>query len=73
MLDEADKLLEMGFKEELLKILEFSKKKTRQTVMVSATLNQDIKELAEITLNKPLTFSVSQQQNTTSESKLKLK
>jgi ATP-dependent RNA helicase DDX27 len=73
VLDEADKLLEMGFKEELLKILEFSKKKTRQTVMVSATLNQVIKELAEITLNKPLTFSVSQQQNTTSESKLKLK
>lgn len=73
VLDEADKLLEMGFKDEMLKILEFCKKKTRQTVMVSATLNQDIKELAEITLNKPLTFSVSEQQNTTSESKLKLK
>lgn len=39
VLDEADKLLEMGFKEELLKILEFCKKKTRQTIMVSATLN----------------------------------
>jgi superfamily II DNA/RNA helicase len=39
VLDEADKLIEMGFKDDLLKIIEFCKKTVRQTVMVSATLN----------------------------------
>jgi ATP-dependent RNA helicase DDX27 len=73
VLDEADKLLEMGFKDELLKVIDYCKSKTRQTIMVSATLNQDIKELANIALSKPLEFSVSQQQNTTSEANLKLK
>lgn len=46
VLDEADKLLEMGFKDELLEILKNCSNPKRQTLMVSATLNQDIKELA---------------------------
>ncbi len=32
--------------------------------MVSATLNQDIKELASLTLKEPLQFNVVQQQKT---------
>lgn len=60
VLDEADKLLEMGFKAELLKVTESCKSKARQTIMVSATLNQDLKELAQMALNKPMEFSVSQ-------------
>ena len=39
VLDEADKLLEMGFKEELLEILKSCNNPKRQTIMVSATLN----------------------------------
>jgi ATP-dependent RNA helicase DDX27 len=39
VLDEADKLLEMGFKEELLEILKHCSNPKRQTLMVSATLN----------------------------------
>ena len=46
VLDEADKLLEMGFKEELMEIIKNCGNPKRQTLMVSATLNQDIKELA---------------------------
>jgi len=46
VLDEADKLLEMGFKEELMEIIKQCTNPKRQTLMVSATLNQDIKELA---------------------------
>ena len=46
VLDEADKLLEMGFKEELMEIIKQCTNSKRQTLMVSATLNQDIKELA---------------------------
>lgn len=46
VLDEADKLLEMGFKDEMMQILKNCTNPKRQTLMVSATLNQDIKELA---------------------------
>lgn len=59
VLDEADKLLEMGFKEELMEILKNCNNPKRQTLMVSATLNQDIKELAQLALKQPLQFTVS--------------
>lgn len=62
VLDEADKLLEMGFKDELMEILKHCTNPKRQTLMVSATLNQDIKELATLALKQPLQFTVSQQQ-----------
>lgn len=39
VLDEADKLLEMGFKDELMEILKHCTYGKRQTLMVSATLN----------------------------------
>jgi ATP-dependent RNA helicase DDX27 len=54
VLDEADKLLEMGFKDELLEIIKQCTNGKRQTLMVSATLNQDIKELATLALKQPL-------------------
>jgi ATP-dependent RNA helicase DDX27 len=60
VLDEADKLLEMGFKEELMEIIKQCTNPKRQTLMVSATLNQDIKELAQLALKQPLQFTVSQ-------------
>jgi ATP-dependent RNA helicase DDX27 len=59
VLDEADKLLEMGFKDELMEILKQCTSLKRQTLMVSATLNQDIKELAKLALKQPLQFTVS--------------
>jgi len=39
VLDEADRLLEMGFKDELMQIVNQCKHSKRQTIMVSATLN----------------------------------
>ena len=59
VLDEADKLLEMGFKDELMEIIKSCTHPNRQTLMVSATLNQDIKELAKLALKQPLQFTVS--------------
>ncbi len=53
-MDEADKLVEMGFKDELIEIMKYCNSKKRQTIMVSATLNQDIKELAKLALKEPL-------------------
>lgn len=46
VLDEADRLLEMGFKDQLMQIVGMCKNPNRQTLMFSATLNQDLKELA---------------------------
>ena len=61
VLDEADRLLEMGFKDELMNIVGQCKNPKRQTLMVSATLNQDLKGLAELALKKPLQFTVDKQ------------
>ncbi|CDW79227.1 rna helicase [Stylonychia lemnae] len=72
VLDEADKLLEMGFKDELLEILKNCSNPKRQTLMVSATLNQDIKELAQLALKQALQFTVSQQQKLADNNSLRL-
>jgi len=61
VLDEADMLLEMGFKDELMTIVKQCRHPKRQTLMVSATLNQDLKELARLALKEPMAFSVEKQ------------
>lgn len=73
VLDEADRLIEMGFKEEVNTIVKACKHSKRQTIMVSATLNQDLKELASMSLKQPLTFTVQQQQRKADLANLKLK
>lgn len=72
VLDEADRLLEMGFKDEMITIVGQCKHPNRQTLMVSATLNQDLKELAKLALKKPLEFSVDRQQKKADLKNLKL-
>lgn len=59
VLDEADRLIEMGFKDEIQRIIRQCSMPKRQTIMVSATLNQDLKELALLSLKEPMTFTVS--------------
>jgi ATP-dependent RNA helicase DDX27 len=72
VLDEADRLIEMGFKDEIKQILAKCTNPKRQTIMVSATLNQDLKELASMSLKQPLTFTVQQQQRKADLANLKL-
>lgn len=50
-LDEADELLNMGFKEEIESIISFLNKK-RQNFFFTATLNEKIKKLAQLILNE---------------------
>ncbi|SFF88336.1 DEAD/DEAH box helicase [Pontibacter chinhatensis] len=52
VLDEADKLLEMGFEEELDDLLKALPRK-RQTILFSATMEEDVKELIANSLQDP--------------------
>eukprot|EP00878_Enallax_costatus_P005816 GHUV01006103.1.p1 GENE.GHUV01006103.1~~GHUV01006103.1.p1 ORF type:complete len:892 (+),score=345.95 GHUV01006103.1:153-2828(+) len=53
VLDEADRLLEMGFKEELREILRLAPKQ-RQTMLFSATFNDDVAALVSLSLKQPV-------------------
>lgn len=72
VLDEADRLIEMGFKDDVMRIIKQCTNPKRQTIMVSATLNQDLKELATIALKKPIMLTVNQQQKKADITNLKL-
>ncbi|RXI35258.1 ATP-dependent RNA helicase DbpA, partial [Arcobacter cloacae] len=52
VLDEADKMLDMGFYEDILKVIEALPKK-RQTMLFSATYEKDIETLANQILIEP--------------------
>merc|ERR550537_2030051 len=55
--DEADRLLELGFREECLKILKYCAR-TRQTMLFSATLSSEVSDMAALTLKKPVKIAV---------------
>lgn len=58
VLDEADRMLDMGFIHDLKRIVKVLPKK-RQTLMFSATFSGQIRELAKQFLNQPLEVSVA--------------
>lgn len=60
VLDEADRMLDMGFISDVTALLEKTPKK-RQTLLFSATISQPIKELANKLLNNHQLISVAKQ------------
>lgn len=56
VLDEADEMLNMGFKEELDRILEETPK-SKQTLLFSATFPQEVHNIAKNYMNNPLEIS----------------
>jgi superfamily II DNA/RNA helicase len=58
ILDEADRMLDMGFIEDLNKIISYMPKK-RQTLMFSATMAPKIRRFAKEILNNPEEMSLS--------------
>jgi superfamily II DNA/RNA helicase len=58
VLDEADRMLDMGFRDDMLYIIGKTPKEGRQTLFFSATLSPDIKKLTEQYLVDPIFISV---------------
>jgi len=57
ILDEADRMLDIGFLDDILKIIEYIPKK-RQTLMFSATMPPKIRQLSSKILTKPKEVSI---------------
>ena len=57
VLDEADKMLNLGFKEEMTKVLSLLPTK-RQNLLFSATLSTDLSSIKDVLLNNPVTVEI---------------
>ena len=62
VLDEADKMLNIGFKEEMSRIIALLPKK-RQNLLFSATLNDDITAINQILLHHPLVIKIEPEED----------
>ncbi len=58
ILDEADRMLDMGFHDDIMKIVELTPK-SRQTMLFSATMPPKIRKMGEKLLNNPVSVEIA--------------
>lgn len=63
VLDEADKLLNLGFQEEMQQIIKLLPNK-RQNLLFSATLNDKVSEINQILLRDPIVLKIENEEDT---------
>ena len=63
VLDEADKMLNLGFRDEVNRILKLLPKK-RQNLLFSATLNEDVTRINQLVLQDPIVIKIDQEVDT---------
>ena len=63
VLDEADKMLNLGFRDEVNRILKLLPKK-RQNLLFSATLNEDVTRINQLVLQTPVVIKIDQEVDT---------
>jgi ATP-dependent RNA helicase RhlE len=62
VLDEADKMLNLGFKSEMDKIFNLLPKK-RQNLLFSATLSEDVNDVNQVLLDNPVVIKIASEEN----------
>jgi ATP-dependent RNA helicase RhlE len=62
VLDEADKMLNLGFKSEMDKIFNLLPKK-RQNLLFSATLSEDVNNINQVLLDNPAVIKIASEEN----------
>lgn len=63
VLDEADKMLNLGFKDEMNRIFALLPKK-RQNLLFSATLSDDVNNVNQVLLKDPIVIKIESEENT---------
>jgi superfamily II DNA/RNA helicase len=58
ILDEADRMLDMGFYDDIMKIIQYLPRQ-RQNLMFAATMPDDIRKLARKVLNQPVELNIA--------------
>ena len=62
VLDEADKMLNLGFKDEMQQIFKLLPQK-RQNLLFSATLSEDLNGIKQVLLRNPLVIKIEEEEN----------
>lgn len=71
VLDEADRMLEKGFEEDIKKIVGSTSNSSRQTVMFTATWPKEVRELAGGYMKNPVRVSIGNRDELTANKRIK--